>query len=354
MNTTSRSLLTGLALAPLLLAPGGAVDGVGYQPKEGATATRAFLIETDLTLEDMSLEFDGQDMSEMAGKIDMAMKTSQALEVTDQYEVIADGRPAKLKRSFDKVETSSHITVSNPMVGDNEADVPASSELEGATVLFSWNDSEEDFDVAFAEGEDGDEELLVGLLENMDLRGFLPGKEVSVGDTWKVPTDAVQNALRPGGDLKLKPESDSEDMTGMGDFSSDDLIESLEGEFEAEYSGTREEEGVRVGVIQLTLKAKCARDMSDKAGAMRDKMAENMPPGIQMEITAFDGELSYDAEGELLWNLESGLPHALSVSGDMRMIIDMAMSVETPDGDQSMEQSLTFAGTQTITLTTGE
>jgi len=79
-----------------------------------------------------------------------------------------------------------------------------------------------------------------------------------------------------------------------------------------------------------------------------------MPPGLQVEISSFDGELTYDAEGELLWNLETGLPHALHVSGEMRMIVDISVRLESPDGDQEMEQSMTFAGSQTITLTTGE
>ena len=109
----------------------------------------------------------------------MAMKTSHTLEVSDRYEAVGEGRPTKLKRSFDKIGTSTHVSVSNPVIGDKETDIPATSELEGVTVLFSWNDSAGEYDVAFADGADGDEELLENLTEDLDLRGFLPDKEVS-------------------------------------------------------------------------------------------------------------------------------------------------------------------------------
>jgi len=174
---------------------------------------------------------------------------------------------------------------------------------------------------------------------------------VAADDSWKIPAEAVKALLAPGGDLKLRPEGDMQEMTGMEQFSPSDIVGSLEGEFQAVYSGVREEGGKRVGVVKLKVEAQSAQDLSDKASEMSEKMAESLP--VKMNITAFDGEFKYDSEGELLWDLETGLPHSLSLSGEMRMILDISMSVETPDGEQSMEQSLTFAGTQTIALATG-
>ena len=149
----------------------------------------------------------------------------------------------------------------------------------------------------------------------------------------------------PGGDVKLRP-TGAGDMTGMDQVSPADLIGNLEGEFEAAYAGLRQEDGLSVGVIKLKLSAKAAQDMTDKV----EKMKESLPEGVAVDITAFDGEYEYEAEGELLWHVESGMPYSLYLSGEVRMLIDISMTIQ---GSQNMEQSLTLSGNQTITLTTG-
>lgn len=354
MKTKSRLTLPLLLLTPVLLGGNWVGDKPTFQPKSGTAITKHVAIENELELEDMSMEVNGVDMSEMAGQVEMAMKVTMKLTVTDTYEAVAGERPAKLKRSFEEISSNTHVSGSNPAMGAEEKDIPLASELEGATVVFAWDDGDGAYRVSFDGDQEGDAELLEDLEENLDLRGFLPSAEVAEGDSWKVSAEAVRAALAPGGDIKLRPEGETNPMGGMDQFSQNDMIGDLDGEFQASYAGTRQEDGVKVAVIKLTIDAKSAQDMSARLAEIKEQMKGNLPDGVEIDISALDGEYAYEAEGELLWNLESGLIHGLSLSGEVRMIVDMAMGMKMGDEEQSMDISQTFAGNQTITLTTGE
>jgi hypothetical protein len=353
MKMKSRAFLPLAVLVPFVLANDRAGDKPTYQPKEGTTLSKRISIQNELELDNMTLELDGQDMSEMAGQMEMSLKVTTELSVTDQYQAVSGGRPTKLKRSFDEISSSTHVSGSNPMTGAQEKDIPLKSELEGSTVVFSWDEDDSSYHAAF-DGEKGDEALLEDLEENLDLRGFLPTTEVAEGDTWEIPAEAVKAALAPGGDIKLRPEGDADPMSGMNQFSQNDMIGDLDGEFTAVYAGTRADDGPRMAVIRLKIEAKSARDMTDSLDGVQDKMKEQLPPGVEMDISALDGEYELQAEGELLWNLEAGHVQELHLSGEVRMIVDMSMSMKMGDKAQSMEVSQTYVGNQTITLTTGE
>jgi hypothetical protein len=341
-----------LLLLPLPLLAGAAAEKPAFLPQEGTSQTKRFALASEMTLEDLTVEVDGNDVSSMAGNIEMAWKVDQTVAVTDHYESTTDGRPAKLRRSYNEIEHKTHISGSNPMTGEQESDVPASSELEGATVVFSWNEGDSDYDVAYADDADGDEELLTDLVEEMDLRGFLPGKDVAAGDSWEIPMDAVRHALGLGGDLKLRPEGKTAGNPGMESFSAHEMMPGLEGKCTGTYNGAREEDGVRVGVIQLALDVKAAQDLTGKLDAMKEQIRENVPAEVELDFTAFDVEYGYESEGELLWNLETGLPFALQLSGEVNVTLDTSMNMNTGQGEQAIEQSMTFAGTQTLKLTT--
>jgi len=354
MITKSRALLPLVATVTLAFSDRWAGDQPTYQPKAGTTVSKRVSIVNELELDDMSLEMDGQDMSEIAGQIEMSMKTSTELGVTDHYEAVAGGRPTKLKRSYDEISSSTHVSGSNPQVGNQEKDIPLKSELEGSTVVFTWDDADSAYSVAF-EGDKGDEDLLENLEENLDLRAFLPTGEVSNGDSWEIPAEAVKAALAPGGDVKLRPEGQSNPTSGMDQFSQSDLVGDLTGEFTAVYKGTREDDnGVRVAVIALKIEAKSAQDMHDRLEEIKEQMKGTLPPGLEVDLSAFDIEYECELEGELFWNVEAGLPQNLHLSGEVRMIMDMSMDMKLGEKQQSMEMSQNFAGTQTITFATGD
>ena len=353
MKTKSRAFLPLVLGISLAFSNRWAVDQPAYQPQAGASVSKRVSILNELELDDMSLEMDGQDLSEIAGQIEMSMKISTEIGVTDLYEAVAGGRPTKLKRSFDEISSSTHVSGSNPQLGNQEKDIPLKSELEGSTVVFTWDANDSTYTTAF-DGDKGDEELLENLEENLDLSGFLPSGEVSNGDSWEIPAEAVKAALAPGGDVKLRPEGQTDPTSGMDRFSQSDLVGDLTGKFTAVYQGTREEGDTKVAVIKLKIEAKSAQDMHDRLDEIQEQMKGSMPPGLEVELSAFDIEYEYEAEGELLWNLEAGLFKDMNLSGEVRMILDMSMDMKMGEREQSMEMSQNFAGTQTITYSTGE
>jgi hypothetical protein len=159
--------------------------------------------------------------------------------------------------------------------------------------------------------------------------------------------------MAPGGSLKIVPEEQDDSMSGMGldNMSQDEMLGELAGEIVAEFTGIREEGEKKVAAIKLKLDVSSANDLSEKMSDMQDDMPEGMP---KMEVQSFDVELEFEGEGELLWNLDEGLFHSLSISGEVGMVMDIAMSFEIEGDSKSIEQTMNFKGTQSIAMTAGE
>ena len=69
-----------------------------------------------------------------------------------------------------------------------------SSELEGETVVFAW---EEDGETYAVSSEDVDEELLEELRFDYDYAALLPGESVSEDDEWFVDVDEFRSLMDP-------------------------------------------------------------------------------------------------------------------------------------------------------------
>jgi hypothetical protein len=76
--------------------------------------------------------------------------------------------------------------------------------------------------------------------------------------------------------------------------------------------------------------------------------------GATMTVDSCDGEMEYEAEGELLWNLDTGLVQGLTLSGELRMVVDISMGMTMQGKSQDMEMSMSYGGNQTVTLTVGD
>lgn len=350
----TKQLLAPALLVPAILALEVLGGSPAYSPEEGTSLTKRYESKSEITLDDMSMNVNGQDMSEMVG-MEMDTSVTTVTAVTDLYAKVEEGRPTKLKRTYDELSSNSHVSTSTQMTGEVDMDVAGSSELEGESVLFKWDDGA--YAAEYAEGSDGDADLLEGLDESMDLAGFLPEGQVGEGDEWEVAPNVLRAVFAPGGSTGIKPE-DTESMgMGMGGNTPSnfgEFLESWEGSVTAKLSGHREEDGVHVAVIQLEVDASSAADMTDW---MQDMVADaEMPEGMEVELSvdSFDLEFSFEGKGELLWNLDTNLPYAFELSGDMEQVIDTSMNINAGGMEQAMEQSMAFSGTQTITMTTGD
>lgn len=346
MNS-NRTLLAGLALAPALLALALPLDEVAFRPSSELSVTRTIESTRNFSLDDMEMTMNGQPLP-MDLQMEMDMSMTQKTVVTDVYGAVAGGRHAKLERTFDELAQNGEFSMRMPMMpeGGQDSTIEGASELEGKTVVFAWDEEQGDYVPSF-EGE-GDEDLLKGLEEDMDLRVLLPAGSVSEGDTWEVDVKKLRSVLALGGNLKVvpqgddKPDSGMPGMDGMSDFSEmfDDLIE---GDATGEYRGTREIDGVSCQVIGLKLDVRASADLTDK---LEENVAESLPDGMgEVEVDHVDMEIEIEGEGQLYWNPATGIAHAFELNGTMTINMDMAFAISMGEQNMSMEQNLTMSGT---------
>jgi hypothetical protein len=284
--------------------------------------------------------------SPMTPDIEMGMEIVNTITVTDTYGPLKDGQPAKLTRTFDAIGAEMEMDVAVSMMGNEENQSPngsGSSELEGSTVEFAWNADSGEYDVKFADGEEGDADLLEGLVEDMDLRGLLPEGEISEGESYDIELAALIDVLAPGGDLKLDMEVDGQeagmggpDPAMMSDFRAffEDM---LEGKATGKYVGVREIDGVQVAVIELDIEIDASADMSDMASEMMG--GEELP--AEMSIDRLDVNMTYEGGGELHWNMAAGHVHGMALKADISLAMDMAMAMDM--GGQSMDLGMEMA-----------
>ena len=201
------NILVPFLLAPAFLALAARDEHPRFAPEEETSLSKRIEIASELVLDDMTMVANGQEMD--AGMLGMEMTTTatQVVAVTDRYAAVSEGRPTRLVRTFDELSSETFVSMSNAMMGDQDADLEGVSDLEGLTVVFAWDDEEEEYSVSFGEDADGDEELLEGLSENLDLRDLLPPGEVSEEDSWEVEASALRNVFAPGGSVKIQPEA---------------------------------------------------------------------------------------------------------------------------------------------------
>lgn len=347
----ARTALVGgpAVLLSCLLAWAPAGDKVSFHPESGLSLKRTFSSKQEITLDENSMTINGQP-SPMQMEMDMTMGMAQTLKVTDVFEEVKDGRALKLVRTFDAITSNGDFSLESPMIPEPQnKKIEAKSELEGKTVKFVWDAEKKEHVKTFAKDE-GDEKLLQGLREDMDLVGLLPEGEKAEGDTWDVELEALKSFLMPGGQLGLKPEKDEKDpsmagMDDMGDLSQ--ILDDLEGKATAEYKGTTESDGVKCGKILVKFTIKSAKDMSDK---VREAMSKSPVGGMQPEVDHMDVELEMEGEGELLWNLAGGYAHSFEMSAKIKNTTDMGFKISAQGKDMDIVNNMAMSGTYTLKL----
>jgi len=352
MKHLSSLALLAVAL-PLAVAFHAPADTIEFAPARGLTLTKTFTSQGDFSMDNMTMLMNGQE-SPMMPDMDMSFETAQTIVVVDEYGKTEDGRPLKLTRTYDEIATAVEIAMSIDMGGetqDQDQSVESSSELEGLTVEFTWDEEEEEYVREFPDG-DGDEELLEGLLEDMDLRALLPAGKVSKGDEWEIDPTNLIPVLAPGGDLSLEMGEEIEMTMGPSpggmDFT-EMLGDLLEGEATATFEGIREVDGLQIAVITIVVEIDSANDMTDMVAGSMDE--QELPEGMEMSIDRMDIEIELEAEGTLHWDVEGGHVHSFDLSGEISMLIDMAMSLEIPgQGEMTIENSMEMSGTMAQSL----
>jgi len=343
----SKLLLLSLAVPALvsLALPG---DEVRFAPEAGTELAKTFNTTVELSLDEMRMVMNGEEQDASMLQMEMTMTNSSEFAWTDTFGTTTDGHPARLARTFNALSNTTTTSQSNQFTGSVDNDVSSASELEDKTVNFVWNEDESKYDASFPEDDDSDVELLDDLIEDTDLRGFLPESAVAVGDTWSIDANYLINLMGPGGNLKLVPdEADMPDGAGPSpgsDLSFSEMLGEIEGDVDCEYKGLREVDGNKFAAIAISVDVTSANDLTEMIKEKMDAI-DMSEQGVEMDFQSADVELAIEGEGTLLWDLEAGHFASFDLSADMSQTMDMAMSMGTPMGDMDIEQTIEMSGT---------
>mgnify|MGYP003572279695 CR=1 FL=1 len=342
------------AAVPVLWTSSAPATRIAFAPEEGTTVVKTFSETTEMTLDEMSLSMNGQELDpSMMGEFEMSSNLSMTKQLTDEYISIGGGRAKKLRRTFDSLSNESSMSQST-MMGDQDVDLSGESELEGLTVVFTLDPETDEISVAFDGDEEHDAELLDGLEEDMDMRALLPTGEVEEGASWELDPSSLLTVFAPGGDLQILPDMEEFGDMGGGPNPSNDLSQILgdiDGTATATFTGTRDEDGTNVAVIEFEFDISSAKDMTEiVASMMEDPDLPDELDGVEIEVSAVDVELQYEGKGKLLWSMEQGRMHSFEFTGDMTVTTDMAMAMTgTPMGDMEQEVMIEMTGSTTLT-----
>lgn len=321
-----RATLLLLALPLLALRPSSEPQTLAFGLPEGARVEKRFESRTKLRLVERSVTLNGEDLSE-GEEVEIEVSLEEERVFLDAYRRVEGGRPLVLVREHSKL-AGKELSEFRAEGMQHEEKETQESELEGLDVRFTWDEGREDYLAAFDGEEGGDAELLLDLVADTDLLGFLPSDEVSKGDSWKLDPKLFRHLVEPGGGVRLLSEGEeAEEERAM----ERQLNEHLDGTLVATFGGLREEQGRRVGVIQLEA------DLDTHAES--SEVDEDGDPVVRRM------EVGFEIEGEILWDLAAGRPHAYALSGEMELsLVETSTWEDEEEGTVSWVVRMAFEG----------
>jgi len=270
-----------------------------YAPDEGTVLKRTFRQVGDLQLERMIFVVDGEE-SEPEDVSDSSIHVAELIVVTDVIELMGEGRPLRLSRTFDELANTD--TYSS---GDMKGDVIEThvSDLQGLSVVAIWKDEVGEYTFEPAGEEKIDSDLLERLIEDMDFRLFLPEDECSEGDTWELPAEAWIGLVYPAGVMGFHEEGEEfEDFHVQMALAK---IEGIEGKGKATLGGIRDEDDLQLAVITFDLTVSHYGEYD----------AEPETEGSTSAVVGIGATEEY--EGVLLWDVEHGHAHSLTATAKL-------------------------------------
>jgi hypothetical protein len=306
-------------------------DDLAFKPEAGSQVTKTYAHKLELSLQEMHFKFGDQDIpADQMPELKVDIVDEQKLAFSDTYVSLAGGRPKVLERKFDALG-SSGVEKASSEDGDEEHTSERESKLEGKTVVFTRADEGGECEVAFKKDSTGDKALLADLVEDTDLRAFLPTKAVADGDSWDIDGKLFNALFSPGGDLHLEAKSGEEDHS----IDRAELRANMEGKAKATYKGERDEKGTKVAVIELAFEVQSKCDTDEDVG---EGVKQHSDYAVELKL-----------EGELLWNRKLGRAHALDVHGDAKIKLAQTTHVDADEGGGDWIQTMLFGGSASFT-----
>jgi len=318
--------------AAFLLLLGTAASQLTFHADEGLVLLKEFDASLILELDELTLSVDGNDMSDAIPLDGFELEASVSAVTSDEYQEVAGGRPVELVRDFEELVLAYEAR--------DQQDSQNLDKFEGVQVLFSWNEDDEQYDISLTDdSEDVEPDFVKVLLEDMDFRALLPEEDASEGDSWEVASDAIGGVLLPG--LSLSTVADLAERDGQLPTQ---FMEQLEGlpedlEMHCEYRGQREEAGVTVGVIGLSIEGSGSLEL---ASVLADEIS--LGDEVTPEIDQATLELGLEGDGELLWDLEGGHMHSISLEAELDIELIVSATIEAQGDTHQIDGSVLVVG----------
>jgi hypothetical protein len=207
-----------------------------------------------------------------------------------------------------------------------DLDLDLASEIEGEKVVFTRETPGDEAEAKFEGEEHATSELLRGLREDLDLRGFLPAEDVGVEDWWEVDVEQLADVLAPGGDLALAPgrgaSLDSENLqpdqiVAAALVRVGEARDGRSGEATLTWKETKKEGERELASIAVEIGATAKGELS---GRLRQLLAE---AGAEADDRKLAMEWAADGEGTLVWDLTADRFESLELALDVEVVVDL-------------------------------
>jgi hypothetical protein len=319
----------GLLGALLILSSDAALELPRLAPEEGGTAKRSVEFSVTLELQSLTIEQNGESQEIDA---ETTQEIEQSWVATDTFGKTEDGRILRFMRSYEEMDAT--LSVSSPE-GDESSD--ETSELDGKQVVFAWDEEAEAYNRSYAEGFEGDEELLAELQDDLDLSYLLPTSELEVDESYELDVALLSEVLDFGGELQFKGEDEEED--GNQELALDQALANLTGTATGMFKGISGEEGARIYTLAFEFEVTGTGEASSEL---------EVPDEAPMEMSGQETvnvEMTWKGTAELLWDLEAKRLSAFTLEADLSVLLknQAEMSIEG-EGEMTIAQEINLAG----------
>ena len=337
--------------APILISLAlflGSSHDLSVKHEKGQVRRTSFTSEEQRSLSEMSSTMNGE---EQGGMDDMQHEQSYGASgvFVDRTVESVDSKRKVFDREYEELGLEMTVQITPPFGESVDEEASGESDLEGETVRFTWDADDEEFDPAFPEGEDGDEDLLDGLSAEFPWASYLPEGGVEAEDEWDIAPEVLIQTIELGGDLSLT--NDQEGMLGSamtevsggrtGDYG---------GEMTATLVGVTEVDGRAQAEISLEVDVSIVQDNTEMARADMEQ-PDDLPEGaVVPDLESMMVETTYEGEGTLVWDIEGGYLVSLEFELELESIQTVQLLVEFGGQSMDIEQVMTFEGDRYMSI----
>lgn len=322
-------------LLPILLATPG--DSIQYQAEQGSRVriTTEHNAEISLVDQEFTVTVDGEEQpTGEQPDVEVTLSLSQSVVFVDSIQEAKEGQPTKIERSFETLNGvfSQEIT-GLPEGMDAPEPVEVGSELEGESIILSWDEEESEWIAEASEDASYSEEALEPIEHNADLSYLLTDEEIEAGSSWELDAEAFRRLMDLSGEIDMKPDDKEEEEEEEG------------------------EETWEAKTFVLTVKefddSSATITVELQAGRVEESEMEMEIPDHDMDppVITMEDTLEWDLTGELIWNRKANRADSMTLEGTLSRHVDRQQEMSGPMGDVSIHEIQSFEGPFSVTMT---